>query len=156
MALTPAEHKAIEEGAEQVRRKQEALVEKEKTREFQEMKKRNEARPQEKPMPSSREFIKQKAAQGAERIGKGMVNFITAPNTKPKRQPSSAPRRRAAYPAGAVPPRRRRRAAPRQPPAQQGFFSGGGMGMPSFSGDLLGGWGAPAPRRKKKGGWGLL
>jgi hypothetical protein len=150
MALTPAEQKQIAEGAEQIRRKQEAEVERQKTQEFKEMRKRNEARPPQKPMPSAGEFAKEKIKQGAKRFASGVDSFVSPPPTKRNARKKVA--LGSGQYLGTFKPARGRR-----PPAQQGFFGSGSMGMPEFRGDLLGGFGAQAPRRKKgKDGWGLL
>lgn len=157
MVLTEAENRKIAEGAEEIRRKHEAEEERKKTKEFREMKERNEKKPPEKPMPSSREFIRQKIVQGGERIGRGVTSFMAAPKPKP-RQPARAPRRRAQPTTAPRAPRRR--AAPRQPQPSRDPFGFGGIGsfgtLGGSSGSILGpGWGS-AGRKKKKGGWGLL
>lgn len=186
MALTPAEQKAISEGAESVRRKQEAEQERQKTKEFEEMRKRNEARPPAKPMPTAREYAKEKVKEGGKRVVSGIDSFVgatpkkktggkvvkkydkrgrvisetTYPAPAPK-QPRGGARRNALLGSGSYlggfggqtrAPRKGRAAPARQPDLLGGSFSGLG-----FSGDLLGGgFGGSSPRRKKKGGWGLL
>jgi hypothetical protein len=152
MALTKEENRRIAEGAEAVRRRQEAEEDRQKTIEFQEMKKRNEARPAEKPMPTARELVREKAVAAGERIGQGISKFLTAPNTPKSRRSDYKPRRRAAP----APRRTRRRAAPRQPVQRQPDLLGGSFSGLNFTGELLGGFGS-APRRKRgNGGWGLL
>lgn len=141
MSLTEAENRKIAAGAEEARRRQDAEEERKKTQEFREMKKRNEKKPPEKQIPPVKEFIKQKLGQAARRVEAGVVSFMTVPKSKPRPRYVRRPRQ--------YQPVRRRRARPAPQPRQSNDLLG-------FNGRLLGsGWGA-APRRKKKGGWGLL